>query len=133
MTMPADHGASIDLRRLRSLYRALGDETRLRIISLLDTIKQTSLELEIIICYQRIDTMAEPTHVNCKYLIIDEVQDNSIFEFIYVLKYITKHAQSLFIVGDASQTLYEFRSANPRALNTLEGSGVFSTTEYAIA
>ncbi|GAP61354.1 ATP-dependent DNA helicase PcrA [Arthrobacter sp. Hiyo1] len=96
-------------------------------MSLLDTIKQTSLELEIIIAYQRIDSMQEPAHVQSKYLIIDEVQDNSIFEFIYVLKYITKHAQSLFIVGDASQTLYEFRSANPRALNTLEGSGVFST------
>ncbi|WP_394941142.1 AAA family ATPase [Psychromicrobium sp. YIM B11713] len=96
-------------------------------MSLLDTIKQTSLELEIIITYQRIDSMQEPAHVQSKYLIIDEVQDNSIFEFIYVLKYITKHAQSLFIVGDASQTLYEFRSANPRALNTLEGSGVFST------
>jgi DNA helicase-2/ATP-dependent DNA helicase PcrA len=71
--------------------------------------------------------MAEPAHVQSRYLIIDEVQDNSVFEFIYVLKYITKHAQSLFIVGDASQTLYEFRSANPRALNTLEGSGVFAT------
>lgn len=97
------------------------------VINLLDRIRQTSLELEIIICYQKIDTMLEPPHVASKYLIIDEVQDNSIFEFIYVLKYITKHNQSLFIVGDASQTLYEFRSANPRALNTLEGSGVFST------
>ncbi|MEW1548370.1 ATP-dependent helicase [Streptomyces tsukubensis] len=97
------------------------------VISLLDRIEQTSLELQIIICYQRIDDMAEPAHVQSRYLIIDEVQDNSVFEFIYVLKYITKHAQSLFIVGDASQTLYEFRSANPRALNTLEGSGVFAT------
>ncbi|PUB32498.1 superfamily I DNA/RNA helicase [Promicromonospora sp. AC04] len=97
------------------------------VIALLDRIEQTSLELQIIICYQRIDTMAEPAHVASKYLIIDEVQDNSVFEFIYVLKYITKHAQSLFIVGDASQTLYEFRSANPRALNTLESSGVFTT------
>ncbi|WP_181273651.1 AAA family ATPase [Brevibacterium oceani] len=97
------------------------------VIELLDRIQQTSLELQIILCYQRIDTMVEPAHVQSKYLIIDEVQDNSIFEFVYVLKYITKHAQSLFIVGDASQTLYEFRSANPRALNTLEGSGVFAT------
>ncbi|MFE4834460.1 UvrD-helicase domain-containing protein [Arthrobacter sp. NPDC056691] len=97
------------------------------VIALLDHIGQTSLELQIIICYQRIDDMAEPAHVQSKYLIIDEVQDNSVFEFIYVLKYVTKHAQSLFIVGDASQTLYEFRSANPRALNTLEGSGVFTT------
>lgn len=97
------------------------------VIALLDHIQQTSLELQIIICYQKIDDMNEPAHVQSKYLIIDEVQDNSVFEFIYVLKYITKHAQSLFIVGDASQTLYEFRSANPRALNTLEGSGVFAT------
>lgn len=97
------------------------------VIALLDHIRQTSLELQIIICYQQIDDMAEPAHVQSKYLIIDEVQDNSVFEFIYVLKYITKHSQSLFIVGDASQTLYEFRSANPRALNTLEGSGVFAT------
>lgn len=97
------------------------------VISLLDRIKQTSLELEIILCYQQINTMIEPAHVLSKYLIIDEVQDNSIFEFIYVLKYVSKYQQSLFIVGDASQTLYEFRSANPRALNTLEGSGVFST------
>ncbi|MFG1857449.1 UvrD-helicase domain-containing protein [Actinomadura geliboluensis] len=104
------------------------------IMGVLDRIKQTSLELEIIICYQRIDHMIEPQHVQCRHLIIDEVQDNSIFEFIYVLKYISKHAQSLFMVGDASQTLYEFRSANPRALNTLEGSGVFTafrlTTNY---
>ncbi|MBK3582259.1 ATP-dependent helicase [Streptomyces sp. MBT57] len=97
------------------------------VISLLDRIEQTSLELQIIICYQKIDDMAEPTHVQSRYLIIDEVQDNSVFEFIYLLKYISKHGESLFIVGDASQTLYEFRSANPRALNTLEGSGVFAT------
>ncbi|QXV57403.1 UvrD-helicase domain-containing protein [Amycolatopsis sp. TNS106] len=98
-----------------------------KVIALLDRIQQTSLELQIIICYQKIDVMSEPGHVRSRYLIIDEVQDNSVFEFIYVLKYVTKHAQSLFIVGDASQTLYEFRSANPRALNTLEGSGVFAT------
>lgn len=97
------------------------------VIEILDRIEQTSLELQIVICYQRIDAMAEPPHVQSKYLIIDEVQDNSIFEFIYLLKYVGKHEQSLFIVGDASQTLYEFRSANPRALNTLEGSGVFTT------
>lgn len=97
------------------------------VIALLDRIEQTSLELQIVICYQKIEAMTEPAHVQSRYLIIDEVQDNSVFEFIYVLKYITKHTQSLYIVGDASQTLYEFRSANPRALNTLEGSGVFAT------
>lgn len=98
-----------------------------KVVQMLDAIGQTSLELEIILCYQSIETMLEPAGIACKYLIIDEVQDNSVFEFIYLLKYVSKHRQSLFIVGDASQTLYEFRSANPRALNTLEGSGVFET------
>lgn len=97
------------------------------VIKILDTIKQTSLELEIIICYQKIDTLTEPTDVQSNYLIIDEVQDNSIFEFIYTLKYVEKHKESLFMVGDCSQTLYEFRASNPKALNVLEGSGVFDT------
>lgn len=97
------------------------------VIKILDTIRQTSLEMEIIICYQKIETLKEPAEVQSKYLIIDEVQDNSIFEFVYTLKYIDKHKESLFIVGDASQTLYEFRASNPKALNVLEGSGVFAT------
>lgn len=101
-------------------------------MNMLDTIKQTSLELEIIICYQMIDTLKEPPEVSSKYLIIDEVQDNSIFEFVYTLKYIDKHKESLFIVGDCSQTLYEFRSSNPKALNVLEGSGVFSTYQLQV-
>lgn len=102
------------------------------IIKILDTIHQTSLELEIIICYQKIGQFKEPASVASKYLIIDEVQDNSIFEFVYTLKYIDKHHESLFIVGDCSQTLYEFRASNPRALNILEGSGTFATYQLNI-
>lgn len=102
------------------------------IIEILNTIHQTSLELEIIICYQKIDSFTEPASVASKFLIIDEVQDNSIFEFIYTLKYIDKHKESMFIVGDCSQTLYEFREANPRALNILEGSGTFATYQLNI-
>ena len=97
------------------------------VMKVLDTIRQTSLEMEIIICYQKIETLQEPPEVQSKYLIIDEVQDNSIFEFVYTLKYIDKHKESLFMVGDCSQTLYEFRASNPKALNVLEGSGVFAT------
>lgn len=102
------------------------------VINILNTIKQTSLELEIIICYQKIDTFAEPATIQSKFLIIDEVQDNSIFEFVYTLKYIDKHKESMFIVGDCSQTLYEFRASNPRALNILEGSGTFATYQLNI-
>lgn len=102
------------------------------VIGILNTLKQTALELEIIICYQQIDKFKEPASVASKYLIIDEVQDNSIFEFVYTLKYVDKHRESLFIVGDCSQTLYEFRASNPKALNVLEGSGVFTTYQLQI-
>lgn len=98
-----------------------------QVMTVLDTIGQTSLELEIIICYQQIENLNEPAEVQSRYLIIDEVQDNSIFEFVYTLKYVDKHKESLFLVGDCSQTLYEFRASNPKALNVLEGSGVFAT------
>ena len=101
-------------------------------MNILNTIKQISLELEIIICYQKIDTFTEPPSIQSKFLIIDEVQDNSIFEFVYTLKYIDKHKESMFIVGDCSQTLYEFRASNPRALNILEGSGTFATYQLNI-
>lgn len=102
------------------------------VIDILDTIGQTTLELEIIICYQKIDTFIEPPTIASKYLIIDEVQDNSVFEFVYTLRYVDKHKESLFIVGDCSQTLYEFRASNPRALNILEGSGTFATYQLNV-
>ena len=97
------------------------------VIDVLDTIQQTSLELESIICYQKMDTLVEPPETHTKHLIIDEVQDNSIAEFIYSIKYTDKHHCSMYIVGDCSQTLYEFRASNPKALNVLENSGVFET------
>lgn len=107
---------------------------RNEVLEMLDTIGQTCLELEIILAYQLIDTMVEPAHISSRYLIVDEVQDNSIFEFIYILRYVAKHMENLFIVGDASQTLYEFRASNPKALNALEASGIFQcyqlTTNY---
>lgn len=98
-----------------------------RVIELLNGIGQTTLELEIIVTYQNIDNMVEPNDVTCEHLLIDEVQDCSIFEFIFALDYTKKHKNSMFLVGDASQTLYEFRAANPRALNVMEASQVFTT------
>lgn len=97
------------------------------VIRILNTVKQTCLPLESIICYQCIGNLVEPPEVQSKYLILDEVQDNSIFDFIYTLKYVDKHNECLFIVGDCSQTLYEFRASNPMALNIMESSGVFTT------
>lgn len=97
------------------------------VITVLDTIEQTSLELENIICYLCMDTLVEPPETTTKHLIIDEVQDNSVAEFVYSIAYTDKHKCSMYIVGDCSQTLYEFRASNPKALNVLENSGVFET------
>ena len=94
-------------------------------IDILTKCKQTTLELEIIIAYLQIEKLKEPDTIKCKHIIIDEVQDNSVFEFVYTLKYALKNKCSLFSVGDCSQTLYEFRASNPKALNMLESSGVF--------
>lgn len=99
------------------------------VIQVLDVLGQTSLEIEIIISYLKINdpNFVEPFTSSPDYLIIDEVQDNSSFEFVYSLKYAAKHQCSMYLVGDSSQTLYEFRAANPKALNALESSGVFGT------
>ncbi len=94
------------------------------LISLLDSISQTTLELESIICYHAADHLIENA-TQCRHIIMDEVQDNSIFEFIYIISYVIRHKASLYLVGDCSQTLYEFRASNPKALNCLEMSGVF--------
>lgn len=110
-----------------TMLNAFVEKYKSEVLEILDRIRQTCLELEIVLAYQQIDTMVEPPHVGSKFLIIDEVQDNSIFEFIYLLKYVAKHRENMFIVGDASQTLYEFRASNPKALNALEESGVFAT------
>lgn len=45
--------------------------------NLLDSIRQTTLELESIICYHAADRLTENATL-CRHLIMDEVQDNSI-------------------------------------------------------
>lgn len=97
------------------------------VIQMLTAVQQTTLLLEVLICAIDMSHIQIPKDVTCKHMIVDEVQDNSMFEFIYMLKYTAYNHNSLFMVGDCSQTLYEFRLANPGTLNTLEASGIFST------
>ncbi|MBS6285813.1 MAG: AAA family ATPase, partial [Campylobacter concisus] len=128
--MPDDQFAYEFKKRLRSTAKADRDafttlnnfieENYDEVMNTLDIIGQTSLELEIIICYQKIDTLAEPPEVKSKYLIIDEVQDNSIFEFIYTLKYVDKNKESLFIVGRlALPTLNPTNCGKPTLTNMI--------------
>lgn len=89
-------------RDVQSAYTSLNNfiEAHLeQTIDALNLIKQTSLELEIILAYQMIDRMPLPAGLNIRHLIIDEVQDNSVFEFIYLLRLVSKLKASLFIVG----------------------------------
>lgn len=81
--------------KMNSLIEDKYDE----IIEILNTLKLTTLELEIMIAYQKIDTLKVPDSVKTKHIIIDEVQDNSIFEFAYALKYIKEFKSSLYLMG----------------------------------
>lgn len=94
------------------------------VIRVLDEIRMTTSDLQRIISYINLENMAEPDTV-APFVIIDEVQDNSIFEFMFFLRRAALRRQSLAMVGDASQTMYAFRSADPKALNALEASGIF--------
>lgn len=103
-----------------------------KVIDILNKTGQTTLELQIIICQQLLLSLKEPDDIYTEHLIVDETQDNSIFDFIFLLSYVRKHNATLFIVGDASQTLYEFRGANPKALNIIEMSNVFKAYKLEI-
>lgn len=94
------------------------------LIDILNGIGQTTLELQQAICYHADGKLKEPV-IGCDHIIMDEVQDSSIFEFIYILQYAIRHKSTLYFIGDGSQTLYEFRASNPKAMNCLEMSGVF--------
>lgn len=102
------------------------------VIEILDTTNQVTLELQLHICYHLMSKLELPEDIKSKHLIVDEVQDNSMYEFIYLMRYVALSEQTLFIVGDCSQTLYEFRASNPKALNALEQSGVFATNALEI-
>lgn len=95
------------------------------ILNVCKTLGQTTLDLQILICYAFLQKLKLTEITRSKFLLVDEVQDNSIFEFMFLLKYTMVNKSSFFMVGDASQTLYEFRNANPRAMNVLESAGVF--------
>lgn len=63
------------------------------------TVGHVTLSLAIVLCYQLIDILQEPDEVKASHLIVDEVQDTSIFQFIYTLEHVNKYRQSLFMVG----------------------------------
>jgi len=110
-----------DFSYLLSLCENHHDE----VMELLDKINQTTFAIELVICYLDYKTLTIPFSI--KHLIIDEVQDNSEFEFIFFLNMTSILKNHLYLVGDSSQTLFEFRASNPKAINAIEASGIFRT------
>ena len=119
-------GDRMGISEFTALYNFVSANYK-QVLQMLNAVSQTTLLLEVLICAIDMKNIRIPNEVRCKHMIVDEVQDNSMFEFIYMLKYTAYNHNSLFMVGDCSQTLYEFRLANPGTLNTLEASGIFNT------
>lgn len=100
--------------------------------SILDAVEQTTLELQPIIIHHIL--LKTPDKLNIpigyqqlNYIITDESQDISTFEYILLLELTLHYRSQLLIIGDGSQTLYEFRNSDPRYMNALEASDVFTS------
>lgn len=101
------------------------------IMFILDALNQTTLEIEPIVIYcmllkNRKLKIPKQYH-DLTHIIADESQDISTFEYILLLDLTIMYKSNLMIIGDGSQTLYEFRNANPMFMNTLESSNAFKT------
>lgn len=106
---------------------------------LMNSIHQTTLELQPIVIYNMLLNSPHLLQIPVEYdeidfIITDESQDISTFEYILLLSLVTIRKMNMMIIGDGSQTLYEFRNSNPRFLTAIEASGVFEsfrlTTNY---
>lgn len=100
-------------------------------ICILDAVQQTTLQLEPVIVYAYLLRKRQLTipdnYQQLNFIIADESQDISTFEYILLLDITKMYHSNLMIIGDGSQTLYEFRNANPMFMNTLEASDAFKT------
>ena len=101
------------------------------VVKILDATGQTTLQIQSYISYLKAETFNYGDDT-ATHFIVDETQDNNVFEFIYLMKIAALRKASLYIVGDASQTLYEFRGASSQALNAIETSGVFECIKLDI-
>lgn len=115
-----------ELKRLSNLIEGNLQMTE----HVLNAVEQTTLELEPIIIHHMLlggtDTLNIPdAYRNLNYIITDESQDISTFEYILLLELTIHYHSQLLIIGDGSQTLYEFRNSDPRYMNALESSNVF--------
>lgn len=115
-----------ELKRLSNLIEGNLEMTT----HVLDAVEQTTLELEPIIIHHMLligghELNIPKAYQDLNYIITDESQDISTFEYILLLELTIHYRSQLLIIGDGSQTLYEFRNSDPRYMNALEASNVF--------
>lgn len=102
------------------------------VVDILNSLQQVSITLEPIIINamlmnNKVKNIVIPKEVqNVNFIITDESQDISTFEYVLLTELTTRYKANLMIIGDATQTLYEFRDSNPDFLNTIESSNVFT-------
>lgn len=101
-------------------------------VLVLNACEQTTLELQPAILHYHLQNNWNNVKVPKKYtkfdyLITDESQDISTFEHIVLMEFVIEFKSELLIVGDGSQTLYEFRNSDPRYLSALESSNIFES------
>lgn len=125
-------GKNNDVQNTMRILMNLVDEKREIVMDLLTATEQTTLELEPIIIHNFLNNDPNGLTIpidfqNLRMIITDESQDISTFEYIMLIDMALHYGCQLLIVGDGSQTLYEFRNSDPRYLNALEASGVFET------
>lgn len=117
-----------ELKRMSNLI----ENNLLLTTQLLNAVEQTTLEIEPIIIHHMLLGGADKLNIpesyrNLNYIITDESQDISTFEYILLLELTIHYRSQLLIIGDGSQTLYEFRNSDPRYMNALESSNVFTS------
>lgn len=100
-------------------------------IAMLNAVGQTTLDIQQIVLYHMLTNdltaLTIPTeYQGIKYIITDESQDISTFEYILLLALTEYYKSQLMLFGDSSQTLYEFRNANAKFMNAIEASGLFT-------
>lgn len=128
-----------DLNHVMADMSALIQDNMHDILLILNSVKQTTLSLQPIIINAALSigwpNLQIPKSLEkIDIIITDESQDISTFEYIMLLDMALRRKAQLMIVGDGSQTLYEFRNSNPKFLTSIQASKVFEnfnlTTNY---
>ena len=90
----------------------------------LNIVNQTTLELQQSIIYFVLNykNVLPQSLKDIDFILIDEAQDTSLFELIFLTRLATIIDADINFIGDANQTLYEFRDAYARSLNIISNN-----------